>query len=144
MKKIEAVIQPFKLNEVREILAKAKIPRITIFEVKGAGCQQGKPKQYRGAHYIEDSVDVKIEILLDDDEAERLAERIVTALHTGELSDGEVTIVPVERVFRTRVGHRGHLVSSWEHESAPSYLMRNSTSLKSYLKALRRKFHEAG
>ena len=144
MKKIEAIIEPFKLDEVREILAKAKIPRVTIFEVKGAGCQQGKPKHYRGAHYIEDSIDVKIEILLDDDEAERLAERIVTALHTGELSDGEVTIVPVERVFRTRVGHRGHVVSSLEHDSAPSYLMRNSTTLKSYLKALRRKFHEAG
>ena len=61
-----------------------------------------------------------------------------------ESCDGEVTIVPVERVFRARVGHRGHLVSSWEQDSAPSYLMRSSTNLKSYLKTLRRKFREAG
>ncbi len=74
MKKVEAIIQPFKLDEVREILAKSKIPRIAIFEVKGAGCQQGRLKQYWGARYIEDSVDVKIEILVDDDEAEPLAE----------------------------------------------------------------------
>jgi nitrogen regulatory protein P-II 1 len=68
MKKIEAVIQPFKLDAVREILAKAKLPRIALFEVKGAGCQQGRPKKYRGASYMEDSVDVKIEVMVDDDD----------------------------------------------------------------------------
>ena len=71
MKKIEAVIQPFKLDAVREILAKAKLPRINIFEVKGAGNQQGSIKQYRGTEYIEDSVEIKIEMVVDDDEAER-------------------------------------------------------------------------
>ena len=141
MKKVEAIIQPFKLDEVREILAKSKIPRIAIFEVKGAGCQQGRLKQYWGARYIEDSVDVKIEILVDDDEAEPLAEMIVTALRTGDLCDGEVLIVPVERVFRSRVGHR---VPGWEHGAAPSYVTRNTTGFRAYLKTLRRKFHEAG
>ena len=74
MKKVEAVIQGFKVDEVRESLANEKIPRITIFEVKGAGSNQAKLKAYRGAQYIEDSVDVKIEIIADDDEAERIAQ----------------------------------------------------------------------
>ena len=84
---------------------------------------------------------MKIEILVDDDEAEPLAEMIVTALRTGDLCDGEVLIVPVERVFRSRVGHR---VPGWEHGAAPSYVTRNTTGFRAYLKTLRRKFHEAG
>src|SRR4029077_2488746 len=144
MKKIEAVIQDFKVDRVRETLANEKIPRITIFAVKGAGSDQGKLKAYRGAQYIEDSVDVKIEIVVDDDEAERIALLIVNALRSGDLGDGEVTIVPIEQIFRLRVGQPGHRALNCEHDSAPSYQMRNTTGFRSYLKGLKRKFHEAG
>jgi nitrogen regulatory protein P-II 1 len=144
MKKVEAVIQGFKVDKVREALANEKIPRITIFEVKGAGNHQGNLKAYRGAQYVEDSVDIKIEIVADDDEAERIAQVIINALRTGDLGDGEVIIVPIEQIFRLRVGQRGHRVPNWKHDPAPSYQMRNTTSFRSYLKALRRKFHEAG
>src|SRR5262245_30980662 len=144
MKKIEAVIQPFKLDEVKEVLAKKKISRINIFEVRGAGSQQGKPKEYRGTRYIEDSPEIKIEIVVDDDEAEHMAEMIIDVLRTGDLCDGEVIILPVEQCFRLRAGQRGHILPSWEPDPAPSYLLRNSASLKSYLNALKKKFHEAG
>jgi len=144
MKKIEAVIQPFKLDEVREILAKAKIPRINIFEIKGAGSEQGKPKEYRGTRYIEDSAEVKIEMVVDDDETEHVAHMIIDTLRTGALCDGEVIIVSVEESVRLRAGQHGHAVRNWERDPALSYLLRNATSLKSYLKALKRKFHEAG
>jgi nitrogen regulatory protein PII len=144
MKKVEAVIQGFKVDEVREALAKEKIPRITIFEVKGAGSNQSKLKAYRGAQYIEDSVDVKIEIITDDDEAERIAQLIINVLRTGDLGDGEVIIVPIDETFRLRVGRHGHRVPNWEYDPASSYQLRNATSFRSYLKALRRKFHEAG
>ena len=143
MKKIEAVIQPFKLDEIREALAKEKLPRISIFEIKGAGSQQGKVKQYRGARYIEDSADVKIEIVVDDDDAEPLAAMIATILRSGDLCDGEDIITPVERVLRVRVGQRDYSGSTWQHDVAPSDLMRNRTTLKTYLKTPRRKFHEA-
>jgi nitrogen regulatory protein P-II 1 len=144
MKKVEAVIQDFKVDRVREALANEKIPRITIFEVKGAGSDQGKLKAYRGAQYIEDSADVKIEIVVDDDEAERIALLIVNALRTGDLGDGEVTIVPIEQIFCLRVGQSGHRALNCEHDSAPSYQMRNTTGFRSYLKGLKRKFYEAG
>ena len=77
MKKIEAIFQPFKLDEIKEALENEKIPRVTIFEVKGAGSQQGSIKYYRGAEYIEDSLEIKIEIIVDDDEAKRLTGIIV-------------------------------------------------------------------
>jgi nitrogen regulatory protein P-II 1 len=69
MKKIEAVIKPFKFDEVKEVLERENIQRVTIFEVKGAGSQQGRIKYYRGAQYVEDSHEIKIEIIVDDDEA---------------------------------------------------------------------------
>jgi nitrogen regulatory protein P-II 1 len=144
MKKVEAVIQGFKADEVREALANEEIPRITIFEVKGAGSHQGTQKEYRGARYIEDSADVKIEVIADDDEAERIAHLIINALRTGDLGDGEVIILPIEQNFRLRVGQHGHRAPNWGHDPAASYLMRNTTTFRSYLKTLRRKFHEAG
>jgi nitrogen regulatory protein P-II 1 len=144
MKKVEAVIQGFKADEIREVLAKEKIPRVTIFEVKGAGSHQGKVRHYRGVQYIEDSADVKIEIVADDDEAERIAELIVNTLRTDSLGDGEVIIVPIDQNFRLRVGQHGHRVPNWNPIVGASHLMRNTTSIGSCLKALRRKFHEAG
>ncbi|HEY1232209.1 MAG TPA: P-II family nitrogen regulator, partial [Candidatus Binatia bacterium] len=85
MKKLEAVIQGCKADDVREALATEKLPRVTIFEVKGAGTTQGRVTQYRGCRYIEESADVKIEIVTDDDEAERIAELIIATLRSGSL-----------------------------------------------------------
>jgi nitrogen regulatory protein PII len=144
MKKVEAVIQGFKADEVREALAHEKIPRITVFEVRGAGRDQGPPKAYRGARYIEDSAEVKFEFVVDDDAAERIAESIINTLRSGELGEGEVVIAPIEQVLRLRVGQHGHRVSNWQDDRAPAYLMRNRTTVRSYLGAIRRKFHEAG
>jgi nitrogen regulatory protein P-II 1 len=104
MKKIEAIFEPFKLDEVKEALERKNIHRMTIFEVKGAGSKQGKIKQYRGAPYIEDAHEVKIEIIADDDEVCQLADTIVNTLRTGYLCDGEVVILPVDRVGRVRMG----------------------------------------
>lgn len=143
MKKIEAVIQPFKLDEVKEILAKAKIPRINLFEVKGAGSQQGRPKEYRGTRYIEDSTEVKIEMIVDDDEAEAVADMIINTLRTGDLCDGEVIIVPVEQCVRLRAGRRDHGVPSWARDPVPSCVQHKPASLKSCLKTLRRILHDA-
>jgi len=104
LKKIEAVIHPFKLDEVKEALEKKNIHRMTVFEVRGAGSQQGKLKQYRGARYIEDVAGVKIEIIADDDEVSPLVDTILNTIRTGELCDGEVIILPIERVARVRIG----------------------------------------
>lgn len=144
MKKVEAVIQEFKVDKVREALANEKISRITIFEVKGAGSHRGKLKAYRGVQYLEDSSDVKIEIVVDDDDAERIAQLIIHALHTGNLGDGEIIIVPIEQDFRLQVGQQGHRVPSWRDDPAASGLTRSTTNLRSYLTTLKRKFHEAG
>jgi len=104
MKKIEAIIRPFLLDEVKEALEKEKIQRITVFEVKGAGSQQGSIKFYRGAQYVEEEPELKVEVVADDDEVKRVADSIVAALRTGNLYDGEVAILPMEEVVRVRVG----------------------------------------
>jgi nitrogen regulatory protein P-II 1 len=142
MKKIEAVIKPFKFDEVKEVLEKQNIQRVTIFEVKGAGSQQGQIKHYRGAQYVEDSHEIKIEIIVDDDEATRLAGIIVDILRTGDLCDGEVIVLPIEELLRVRVGQRSSAGSNWQDSIGPGYLMRNRTTLRSRLGNLRRKFHE--
>ena len=104
MKKIEAVIRPFMLDDVKEALEKEKIQRITVFEVKGAGRQQGKLNFYRGSQYVEEEPEVKVEVVADDDDAKHIRDSIVTALRTGDLYDGEVAILPMEEVVRVRVG----------------------------------------
>jgi nitrogen regulatory protein P-II 1 len=143
MKKIEAVIKPFKFDEVKEALEREKIQRVTIFEVKGAGSQQGSIKSYRGAQYVEDSHEIKIEIIVDDDEAKRLAGIIVSILRTGDLCDGEVIILPIEELLRVRVGQGSYVGSNWQDSIGPTYLMRNKITLKSLLSNLRKKFDEA-
>jgi nitrogen regulatory protein P-II 1 len=143
MKKIEAVIKPFKFDEVKEALEREKIQRVTIFEVKGAGSQQGSIKHYRGAQYFEDSHEIKIEIIIDDDEAKRLADLIVSILSTGDLCDGEVIIVPIEELLRVRVGQRMYAGSNWQDSIGPTYLMRNKVTLRSRLTNLRKRFYEA-
>jgi nitrogen regulatory protein P-II 1 len=104
MKKIEAIFKPFKLDEIKEVLAKEKIPRVSLQEVKGAGRHQVKIKHYRGAAYPEDSSEVRVAMVVEDDEADRIAQMLVTTLRSGELCDGEVAIMPVERLIRVRVG----------------------------------------
>ena len=104
MKKIEAIFKPFKLDEIKEVLAKERIPRVSLQEVKGAGCHQTRIKQYRGVAYPEDSSEVSVAMVVEDDEADRIAQMLVTTLRSGELCDGEVAIMPVERLIRVRVG----------------------------------------
>jgi nitrogen regulatory protein P-II 1 len=142
MKKIEAVVKPFKFDEIIEALKNENIQRITVLEVKGAGNRQGRVKPYRGAQYVEDSPEIKIEIIVDDDEATRLAGMIVDILRSGDLCDGEVIIVPIEELLRVRVGQGSSAGSNWQDSIGPGYLMRNRTTLKSRLSNLRRKFHE--
>ena len=142
MKKIEAAVKPFKFDAIIEALKNENIQRITVFEVKGAGSRQGRVKHYRGAQYVEDSPEIKIEIIVDDDEATRLAGMIVDILRSGDLCDGEVIILPIEELLRVRVGQGSSAGSNWQDSIAPGYLMRNRTTLKSRLSNLRRKFHE--
>jgi len=142
MKKIEAVVKPVKFDAIIEALKNENIQRITVFEVKGAGSRQGRVKHYRGAQYVEDSPEIKIEIIVDDDEATRLAGMIVDILRSGDLCDGEVIILPIEELLRVRVGQRSSAGSNWQDSIGPGYLMRNRTTLKSRLSNLRRKFHE--
>ena len=104
MKKIEAIFKPFKLDEIKEALARERIQRFSLLEVKEAGCHQIIIKQYRGVSYSEDSIGVSVAVVVDDDEADRLAQTLVTTLRSGDLCDGEVAIMPVERLIRVRVG----------------------------------------
>ena len=142
MKKIEAVVKPVKFDAIIEALKNENIQRITVFEVKGAGSRQGRVKHYRGAQYVEDSPEIKIEIIVGDDEATRLAGIIVDILRSGDLCDGEVIILPIEELLRVRVGQGSSAGSNWQDSIGPGYLMRNRTTLKSRLSNLRRKFHE--
>jgi nitrogen regulatory protein P-II 1 len=104
MKKIEAVIEPFKLDEIKQLLHAEKLHRVNIFEMKGAGCAQGKLKQYRGVHYVEDAFEIKVEAIVDDDDSERIVEAILAVLRSGDLCDGEVLVLPVEKVATLRRG----------------------------------------
>jgi nitrogen regulatory protein P-II 1 len=106
MKKIEAIFKPFKLDEIKEALAKERIQRFSVVEVKGAGCHQTSIKQYRGVAYSEDSTEVSVAIVVEDDDADRIAQMLVMTLRSGALCDGEVAIMPVEKLMRVRVGNR--------------------------------------
>ena len=104
MKKIEAIVDPVKLDEIKEALQREQIPHVSVFEVQGIGSQQGKLKHYRGADYVEDSTEFKVEIIAEDDDAGRITQTLVTTLRTGDLCDGEITVLPVERFVRVRLG----------------------------------------
>ena len=108
MKKIEAVIKPFKLDEVKEALHEVGLQGITVVEAKGFGRQKGHTELYRGAEYVVDFLPkVKIEVVGDDDLVERAVEAITNAARTGRIGDGKIFIVPVEDVVRIRTGERG-------------------------------------
>jgi nitrogen regulatory protein P-II 1 len=108
MKKIEAIIKPFKLDEVKEALQEAGLQGITVSEARGFGRQRGHTELYRGAEYIVDFLPkVKIEVVVEDDMVEKTVEAIVNAAKTGRIGDGKIFILPVEDVIRIRTGERG-------------------------------------
>jgi nitrogen regulatory protein P-II 1 len=105
MKKIEAIIKPFKLDEVREGLSEVGITGLTVTEVKGFGRQKGHTELYRGAEYVVDFLPkIKVEVVLGDDMVEQAVEAIVKAAHTGKIGDGKIFLSPVEQVIRIRTG----------------------------------------
>jgi nitrogen regulatory protein P-II 1 len=108
MKKIEAVIKPFKLDEVKDALHEVGLQGITVVEAKGFGRQKGHTELYRGAEYVVDFLPkVKIEVVCDDDVVERAVEAIVNAARTGRIGDGKIFVSHVEEVVRIRTGERG-------------------------------------
>jgi nitrogen regulatory protein P-II 1 len=108
MKKIEAIIKPFKLDEVKEALSKEGVQGMTVSEVKGFGRQRGHTELYRGAEYVVDFLPkVKLEILVEDEKAGVVADTILTAARTGRIGDGKIFILPVEDAVRIRTGERG-------------------------------------
>jgi nitrogen regulatory protein P-II 1 len=108
MKKIEAIIKPFKLEEVKEALAEVGIQGMTVTEVKGFGRQKGHTEIYRGSEYTVDFLPkVKFEIVVDDEQASSVAEAIVKSANTGKIGDGKVFISPVEEAIRIRTGETG-------------------------------------
>jgi len=108
MKKIEAIIKPFKLDEVREALSDVGVTGLTVTEVKGFGRQKGHTELYRGAEYVVDFLPkVKVEVILQDALAERAIEAIVKAARTGKIGDGKIFVTAVEQVVRIRTGESG-------------------------------------
>lgn len=105
MKKIEAIIKPFKLDDVREALALVGVSGITVTEVKGFGRQKGHSEMYRGAEYNVDFLPkIKMEIVIEDSLLERVIEAIMQTAQTGKIGDGKIFVVDVERVIRIRTG----------------------------------------
>ncbi|MFJ5370491.1 P-II family nitrogen regulator [Bosea sp. CER48] len=108
MKKIEAIIKPFKLDEVKEALQEVGLQGITVLEAKGFGRQKGHTELYRGAEYVVDFLPkVKIEIILADDMVDRAIEAIVKAAQTGRIGDGKIFVSSVEGAIRIRTGETG-------------------------------------
>jgi nitrogen regulatory protein P-II 1 len=108
MKKIEAIIKPFKLDEVKEALHEVGIQGITVTEAKGFGRQKGHTELYRGAEYVVDFLPkVKIEVVMDDSLLERAIEAIQQSAHTGRIGDGKIFVTNVEEAIRIRTGERG-------------------------------------
>ena len=109
MKKIEAIIKPFKLDEVKDALHELGISGITVTEAKGFGRQKGHTELYRGAEYVVDFVPkVKLEVVLEAAQAERAVEAIRQAAHTGRIGDGKIFVYSVEEAVRIRTGETGH------------------------------------
>jgi nitrogen regulatory protein P-II 1 len=108
MKKIEAVVKPFKLDEVREALSEIGVTGLTVTEVKGFGRQKGHTELYRGAEYVVDFLPkVKVEVILQDALVEQAIEAIVRAARTGKIGDGKIFVTAVEQVIRIRTGESG-------------------------------------
>ena len=107
MKKIEAIIKPFKLDEVKEALHEIGVSGITVTEAKGFGRQKGHTELYRGAEYVVDFLPkVKLEVIVASDIAERTVEAIATAAQTGRIGDGKIFVSPIESALRIRTGEK--------------------------------------
>lgn len=105
MKKIEAIIKPFKLDDVREALQEVDVHGMTITEVKGFGRQKGHAELYRGSEYVIDYLPkIKIEVIVVEKHVDRAIEAICDAAHTGKIGDGKVFVIPIERAVRIRTG----------------------------------------
>ena len=108
MKKIEAIIKPFKLDEVKEALQEVGLNGITITEVRGFGQQEGRTDAYQSAEYIVDFLPkIKIELVVEDAQLEQVISAIQTTTQTGRIGDGKIFVLPVEEVIRIRTGERG-------------------------------------
>jgi nitrogen regulatory protein PII len=108
MKKIEAIIKPFKMDEVKKALNEAGVTGMTVLEVKGFGRQKGHTEVYRGAEYVVDFIPkVKIETAVNDELVPAVVERIIAAAHTGKIGDGKIFVFDLEEVIRIRTGERG-------------------------------------
>ena len=105
MKKIEAIIKPFKIEEVKDALAEAGISGMTVSEVKGYGRQAGHTELYRGAEYVVDFIPkIKIEVVVNEQDVDNVVEKIVSAARTGKIGDGKIFVTDVEKVIRIRTG----------------------------------------
>src|SRR5258708_7803881 len=108
MKNVEAIIKPFKLDEVKEALHEVGIKGITVTEAKGFGRQKGHTELYRGAEYVVDFLPkVKIEVVMEDSMVERAVEAIQQAAHTGRIGDGKIFVMTIDEAIRIRTGERG-------------------------------------
>jgi len=108
MKKIEAIIKPFKLDEVKEALQQAGIQGMTVSEVKGFGRQKGHTELYRGAEYVVDFLPkIKLDIIVDDPDVQKVVDAIQKAAKTGRIGDGKIFVTSVEEVIRIRTGETG-------------------------------------
>src|SRR5947208_236930 len=108
MKMVEAIVKPFKLDEVKDALTKAGIQGMTVEEVKGFGRQKGHTELYRGAEYSVDFLPkVKIQVLVPDDKAAKVVEVITETARTGKIGDGKIFVTPIEEVIRIRTGEKG-------------------------------------
>ena len=108
MKKLTAIIKPFKLDEVREALAEVGVSGLTVTEVKGFGRQKGHTELYRGAEYVVDFLPkVQVEAILNDDVLERAIDAVIRAARTGRIGDGKIFVTAVEEVIRIRTGETG-------------------------------------
>ena len=108
MKKIEAIIKPFKLDEVKEALNSLGIKGMTVTEVKGFGRQKGHTEIYRGAEYVVDFIPkVKMDVIVQDEQVDQVIDTILKVARTGKIGDGKIFVLPVERVIRVRTGETG-------------------------------------
>ena len=108
MKKVEAIIKPFKLDEVKEALHEIGVQGLTVTEVKGFGRQKGHTELYRGAEYVVDFLPkLKLEVVVSDDMLDKVVAAIVEAANTGRIGDGKIFVLPLEEAIRIRTGERG-------------------------------------
>ncbi len=125
MKKIEALVPAFKADEVRQALAPYKLRCLTLIEARGGGSDQTQVQEYRGAQYAQDAFQIKLELIVDDDQAETIADTIVSALKTGALCDGEVSVLPMEAVLRVRVGKQRALAPVAQPTRSPNISLKS-------------------